>query len=220
MPPKPKFNRDQIVEAALAIVREGGLDALTARAVGEKLGSSSRPIFTVFENMEELTDAVVDKVRAEFIAYLSESLDYWPSFKEFGLRFMRYADEQPHLYHLLFGCGDGDPANSRILPLREAFAGLLDPLCEEVVKSFGLSGEDAAELIYQMLIFGIGIAHLRLNGVERLTDEAANRAFGGACIGMVLRLKAADGSLDLEQARQMATRTDIVPRKRDEMPAR
>ena len=47
MPPKAKFSKEQITEAGLQIVREKGADSLTARALGEKLGSSSCPVFTV-----------------------------------------------------------------------------------------------------------------------------------------------------------------------------
>ena len=54
MPPKPKFTREEIVDAALSIVSERGVDALTARELGERLGSSARPVFTVFKNMEEV----------------------------------------------------------------------------------------------------------------------------------------------------------------------
>ena len=56
MPPKPKFTREEIVGTALDLVREKGIEALTARELGAKLGSSARPIFTVFRNMEELTN--------------------------------------------------------------------------------------------------------------------------------------------------------------------
>lgn len=52
MPPKPKFTKDEIVDAALDIVSRDGVEAMTAREVGERLGSSARPIFTVFGSME------------------------------------------------------------------------------------------------------------------------------------------------------------------------
>ena len=44
MPPKPKFTKDEIVDAALDIVSRDGVEAMTAREVGERLGSSARPI--------------------------------------------------------------------------------------------------------------------------------------------------------------------------------
>lgn len=43
MPPKPKFTREEIIAAALEIVSEKGIEALTAKELGEKLGSSARP---------------------------------------------------------------------------------------------------------------------------------------------------------------------------------
>ena len=58
MPPKPKFTREEITAAALDLVSERGIDALTARDLGVRLGSSARPIFTVFKNMEEVQQAV------------------------------------------------------------------------------------------------------------------------------------------------------------------
>ena len=54
MPPKPKFTREEIAAAALEIVKESGVDALTARNLGDRLGTSSRPIFTAFKNMSEV----------------------------------------------------------------------------------------------------------------------------------------------------------------------
>ena len=44
MPPKPKFTKDQMIAAALDIVSEKGLSALTARNLGARLGGSSRPM--------------------------------------------------------------------------------------------------------------------------------------------------------------------------------
>ena len=51
MPPKAKFTRDEVIQAGLNIVREHGMGALSARALGAKLGSSARPVFTVFQRL-------------------------------------------------------------------------------------------------------------------------------------------------------------------------
>ncbi len=45
MPPKFKFTRAQIIDAAVNITRKNGISALTARALATELGSSSKPIF-------------------------------------------------------------------------------------------------------------------------------------------------------------------------------
>lgn len=58
MPPKPKFTKEEIVQTALEIVSQKGVRALTANELGAALGTSARPIFTVFDSMKEVQDEV------------------------------------------------------------------------------------------------------------------------------------------------------------------
>ncbi len=61
MPPKAKFDKDEIMKTALSIVENDGMDALTARTLGQRLGSSARPIFTIFKNMDEVACETIKK---------------------------------------------------------------------------------------------------------------------------------------------------------------
>lgn len=74
MPPKAKFSREEIISAALQLVREGGVEAVTARELGARLGSSARPIFTVFESMEEVLAGVKETARALYGQYVRRGL--------------------------------------------------------------------------------------------------------------------------------------------------
>ena len=67
MPPKTKFTKEEIVDAAYEILRVEGEEALTAREVGKRLGTSSSPIFTVFSSMGELKDAALKKATDKFM---------------------------------------------------------------------------------------------------------------------------------------------------------
>ena len=66
MPPKPKFTKEQIINPALRLVSENGVGSLTARELGNALGSSARPIFTVFSGMDEVRSAVIDAAEKKF----------------------------------------------------------------------------------------------------------------------------------------------------------
>ena len=70
MPPKAKFTKEEIVDSALMIVERSGLEFLTARSLGVELGSSSRPIFTVFKGMEQVIEAVKAKVKEIYGDYV------------------------------------------------------------------------------------------------------------------------------------------------------
>lgn len=43
MPPKAKFTREEIIQAAIQIVREKGPEAVTSRELAKRLGSSACP---------------------------------------------------------------------------------------------------------------------------------------------------------------------------------
>ena len=98
MPPKAKFTREDIVEAALCIVREKGIDALTARSLAEELGSSAQPIFTVFKNMEEVQVELKRTVKQVFNRYVRKAMEYTPAIKQVGVLMIRFASEEPKLF--------------------------------------------------------------------------------------------------------------------------
>lgn len=59
MPPKKKFSKEQIVEAAFEIAKEEGMSYITIRKVADRLRSSIAPIYVNFDNVEELISVVM-----------------------------------------------------------------------------------------------------------------------------------------------------------------
>ena len=102
MPPKAKFTREEIIKAAVRIVETDGAEALTARNLGAKLGSSARPVFTVFENMSEVFTEVDAYARGVYAGYVNAGLEEALPFKGVGENYIRFAAERPKLFALLF----------------------------------------------------------------------------------------------------------------------
>lgn len=102
MPPKVKFQKEEIIRTAVAVTREKGIDALTARELAAQLGVSTRPIFTYFETMEQLKDAVYDYSKALYGEYLRRGLLEPIPNLGVGQQFIRFAREEPELYKLLY----------------------------------------------------------------------------------------------------------------------
>jgi AcrR family transcriptional regulator len=57
------YSREQIIDAALALVREAGWSKVTTRAIAKKLGSSTMPIYSHVRSVQELEKEVRLKVR-------------------------------------------------------------------------------------------------------------------------------------------------------------
>lgn len=102
MPPKFKVTKDQVIAAALVITRDKGIDSVSAREIAAKLGVSPRPIFTWFESMEQVKDAVYDKAKALYREYLNIGLRQPIPFLGVGQQFIRFAKDEGELFKLLF----------------------------------------------------------------------------------------------------------------------
>ena len=104
MPPKAKFSKEEIIKAAVNLVRTEGAQALTARALGTKLGVSSSPVFTFFQSMDEVRREVLESAKALYQSYLKEDMENseFPPYKASGMAYIRFAREEKELFKLLF----------------------------------------------------------------------------------------------------------------------
>lgn len=102
MPPKPKFTKEEITNAALKVAREKGIGAVSAREIAVVLGTSTRPIFTYFRTMDELKKAVRQFAENIFQKYVEKGLAMEPPFLGVGVQYLEFAQQEPELYKLLY----------------------------------------------------------------------------------------------------------------------
>lgn len=102
MAPKNKFTREEMVAAALRVVRARGLDALTAKTIADELGTSTRPIFTGFGSMDDVRQEVYAAAVEVYDSYTRQGLQEETPFLGIGKQYIRFAREEPELYRLLF----------------------------------------------------------------------------------------------------------------------
>lgn len=75
MPRKYMFAKEIIITAALERTQKSGISAVIARSLGAKLESSSKPIFSLFKNMEDVQRAIIDEANNLFQGYLAEAAE-------------------------------------------------------------------------------------------------------------------------------------------------
>ncbi len=104
MPPKVKTTKEDIINAAVDIVRNSGAEAINARSIAAALNCSTQPVFSNFESMDELCIAVVkraDELCAQYIQREIES-GRFPTYKASGMAYIRFAKEEKELFKLLY----------------------------------------------------------------------------------------------------------------------
>ena len=95
--PKKKVFKRQIINAAFEIARTEGIDQVSTRKIAGKIGSSVAPIYVNFKNIEELIEALIDRIINVNQQILREENTGKP-FHDIGRASLRFAIE----YSVLF----------------------------------------------------------------------------------------------------------------------
>lgn len=102
MPPKPRISREMILDAAFAIARQEGIDAVNVRSIARRLGCSTQPVLYQFAHVEDVRREVyrmADEYQSACLMQLPE--DENPMLA-LGLNYIRFAVEEKPLFRLLF----------------------------------------------------------------------------------------------------------------------
>ena len=186
MPPKAKFTKEEIIEAALNIVKTDGYEALTSRALGTYLGSSARPIFTVFENMEEVQQAMIEAAKALYKEYVDEGLKKKKPFMGVGKQYILFSVKEPKLFQLLFMTERQQvPDLSGVLPLIEES---YEEILLSIQNEYGINEAHAKKLYHHLWIYTHGIASLCATKMCRFTSEEINAMIVEVCRSILKKI--------------------------------
>ncbi len=153
MPPKFKFTKERIIQAAVNVVRKNGISALTARALAAELGSSAKPIFGLFQNMEEVQAEVVNSANALYQSYLQKGIldAQYPPYKASGIAYIQFAKEEKELFKLLFM---RDRTGEAITENRDE----VRPQLDMIMKNLKISEDEAFLFHMELWVYVHGIA--------------------------------------------------------------
>ena len=187
MPPKAKFTKEEIIDAAIDVIECDGIESLTARSLGAKLGCSARPIFTVFDGMDEVTEAVMRRANAIYGGFVNDGLKRSPAFKGAGEAYITFAAQRPRLFRLLFmreSEQKTDGANV-LLQIEEHYGEIL----QSITDGYGVSVDTAKELYLHLWIYSHGIAVLVATGVCAFSGEEISKLLTEVFTALLAKVK-------------------------------
>ena len=162
MPRKALLTREAVIAATLKLARKGGLEAVTARALSGALGCSLSPLFTVFDSMDEIRREARECARRSFVKYVEDSVNADEPFKEYGMRIIRFAAQEPDLFKIVFLSPDlFDPEMEPVL----------QACIEPIKKAYTLSDSQAMFIFHRVWIFVCGLAVLNSTRAQRFDEN-------------------------------------------------
>lgn len=103
--------RERLLQAARETIEADGPEALRARSLTARVGTSTQALYTQFGGMPGLIDAVVAAAFdefAEFVEAIPESDDPVADFFARGWAYAGWALDHPQLYRLMYGLTGGE----------------------------------------------------------------------------------------------------------------
>ena len=75
--PAVRLNEETVVDAALALIAERGLDGLSMRALGEHLGVEAMSLYHWFASKDRLLDAIADRLLGKVVVPPMPTAETW-----------------------------------------------------------------------------------------------------------------------------------------------
>ena len=173
MPAAKKVSKDEIVDAAVEVLRDGGFSSINARSVAKKLGCSTQPIYFSFKNMDELKSALTKRAIEMHTQRVRNSLHVHEGndsrYSSYGMGFIKFAAEEKHLFRWLYLDG------KQLGPYQNDI--LLTEVIRVIQEEYGYSEDVARRLHQDMIYFSYGLAILANTDHLYLTDEELRETF-------------------------------------------
>lgn len=180
MPPRPRIMKENIIDAAVAVIRESGFENVNARTVSQKLHCSTQPVmyhFATIDSLKRAAFAWVDRFHGESLMRISPEQD---PILGIGLNYVRFAVEEPQLFRFLFQSGYAEE-NSLLEMIHSEE---LIPVLAAIQEATGLSMEKTRQLFLTVALFAHGYASILVNNgleyEEKTVAEHLERAWNGA----------------------------------------
>ncbi|MBQ3404963.1 MAG: TetR/AcrR family transcriptional regulator [Oscillospiraceae bacterium] len=173
MPPKVKFQKEEIIRAALNAARVKGIDAVTAREVAKELGVSTRPIFTYYDTMEQLKADVFEMAKEQYREYIERGLAGPVPFLGVGQQYIRFAKEEPELYKLLFLTRPDGVSGGAM----EALAFSQELVRDSIMRIYNMDARSAECYFRDLWLMAFSFATLIVTDDCPYTDEEMSAVF-------------------------------------------
>ena len=192
MAPRNKYTREEMIEAAVRVVRKKGIDALTAKALASELGVSTQPVFTCFHTIEEAKREVRTAAERVYDRYVEDGLRMKVPFLGVGMQYIHFANEEPQLYRLLFLATREDGSSS----VMDALHHSQNLVRESLQETYHIDAQTADRYYRDMWLVVHSLATLVVTGGCPYSEEEMGHILTGFSVSLCKSIKEIPGFVE------------------------
>ena len=156
MPAVVELTKDRIVKVAVKMVNENGWDSVNARSLATRLGVSTKPLYRIYNNMDEIKEDIYKEIAYQYDEFLTSRIDSKKALLTLCIAYVEFAQEYKNLFISLFLSNNLKWNQSTIINL---------------VNKHGYSFEDAKNLFMNMWLYANGLATLIATNEIKIEEQ-------------------------------------------------
>ena len=176
-----KHSKQDIINAAVDVIRRDGPNSITAKKLAAELEMSTYPLFNEFKTIDEIREAAHEQALTIYRSYQDRALSTNLPLKAFAMEYVRFAEEEPNLFRILFM----NPTDSAIMDEYLLTAEYARDLMECFVNRYGVDRDNAVFVYRNLAMYVHGIAVMCACGVTHLSQKELAYKLGEVFRGLI-----------------------------------
>ncbi len=167
MPAVVEMTKEHIVRVGVKMVNDNGWESINARSLAAKLGVSTKPLYRIYKNMDEIKEDIYKEIARQYDEFLTARIDSKKALLTLCIAYVEFAQEYKNLFISLF--------LSNNLKWK-SIENVLDEKWNQstiinLVNKHGYSFEEAKNLFINIWLYANGLATLVATNDMKLDEK-------------------------------------------------
>lgn len=156
MPAVIELSKERIVKTAVKMVNANGWNSVNARSLAHELGVSTKPLYRIYNNMDEIKEDIFKEIEIEYDAFIQSRIDAKKVLLTMCIAYVEFAQEYKNLFISLFLSNNLKwKSIENVLDEKWNQGAIIN-----LVNKQGLSFDEAKNLFMNMWLYTNGLATL------------------------------------------------------------
>lgn len=102
MPAVIELKKEFVVKIAVRMVNNNGWDSINARSLAKELGVSTKPLYRLYKNMDEIKQDIYDEIYRQYDEFVNSRVDNKKALLTLSIAYVEFAKEYKNLFISLF----------------------------------------------------------------------------------------------------------------------
>ncbi len=162
------LTKENIVLSAVKLINEEGYSSLNARSLAKKIGISTKPLYRIYQNMEEIKEDVIAEIYREYDEFINSKIDSKKALITLCIAYVEFANSYKNLFCSLFLSN-----NLKWHKIEDVFDEKWNQsTIINLVNKHGYTFEEAKELFLHMWLYANGLATLVATNQMKLDEDS------------------------------------------------